>query len=241
MIGLYDNFIVVDKRLDLDNITFIPFMPDHTKFPLDTKEICIAHQTFIGADYGYMRPDAGVDAATVQAEIIISGHIHTRQEFGKVIYPGTPYAQSVNDINQFKGVLIFDTETYDKKFIVSPLPRWLGQRYDISPTYSVDDLHEELKKTLTVGDHWTVEIAGPRAEIMGYLGTKKFKTIKDKGIDLKVKTKFTDKDKRKIEIDALSMEHIIKEYTDKVYNGSIDKTVIIDKALEILNKVRGEQ
>ena len=237
LIGINKNFKVVDKRFDLGNITFVPYLPDHTKFPLDTKEICVTHQTFIGADYGYMRPEVGVDAALVKANVIISGHVHLRQEFGKVVYPGTPYAQNANDINQSKGVLLFDTETYDKKFISSTLPFWLGSRHEINSEYSIDMLHEELSKILTPNDHWIVEITGPRAEIMQYMNSKRFQDIK-KNIDIQIKTKFTDKNKRKIEIDALSMEHIIKEYITKVYDGNLNKDDIIKKAIDIYKKVQ---
>ncbi len=59
-------------------------MHDFTKFPRETQPICIAHQTFVGADYGYYRPDVGADADKCNAEIIISGHVHKKQEFGKV-------------------------------------------------------------------------------------------------------------------------------------------------------------
>ena len=233
-------FHVISKRTDFPGITMVPHLPDHTLFPKDVNPICIAHQTFVGADYGYMRPEVGVDAGAVNAEIIISGHIHVKQEFGKVIYPGTPYAQSVNDIDQHKGVLLFDTDTYAKEFIESPLPRWQGMRAEINQTFTIEDLHNDLFQYLDSKNHWVVEITGPKAEILAYLGSKQFKEV-TKGVDIKVKTKFTDKKKQQIQIEALSMEHIVDEYMNKVYKGSLDKKKISSKALEILNKVRQGQ
>ena len=191
-------FHVIDKRTDFthgkNGITMVPYLPDHTQFPKEVQPICIAHQTFVGADYGYMRPEVGVDAGAVNAEIIISGHIHVRQEFGKVIYPGTPYAQSVNDIDQHKGVLLFDTDTYEKKFIETPLPRWAGARFELTPSFSADDLHESISQIVDSNNHWVIEITGPKAEVLSYLSSKNYSTFsKDK--DIKVKTKFTDKQK----------------------------------------------
>lgn len=230
---------IVDKRIDFNdaNITMVPHLPDHTKFPKDVKSICIAHQTFVGADYGYMRPEVGVDAGAVNAEIIISGHIHVKQEFGKVIYPGTPYAQSVNDIDQHKGVLLFDTETYEKEFIETPLPMWKGARYELTSDFTAQNLHEDLSEIVDSTNHWIIEVTGPKAEILAYQSSKPFLTLA-KGKDIKIKPKFTDKKKQQIKIEALSMEHIVDEYVNKVYKGSLDKEEISSKALEILNKVR---
>ncbi len=241
MEGMY-KFDVIDKRTDFtlnqkNGITMIPYLPDHTQFPKETQPILIAHQTFVGADYGYMRPEVGVDAGAVNAEIIISGHIHVKQEFGKVIYPGTPYAQSVNDIDQHKGVMLFDTDTYEREFIESPLPRWAGAKYELTPSFTAADLHTSLCNTLDSDNHWIIEITGPKAEILAYQDSKQFKVM-SKGIDVRIKSKFTDKKKQQIQIDALSMEHIIDEYANKVYKGSLDKKKISTKALKILAKVR---
>src|SRR5210317_745108 len=84
-----ENFHVIDEVTDVGNMTMVPYIHDFDKFPTQTKSICVAHQQFVGCDYGYYRPDIGVDADKVSADIIISGHIHKRQMFGKVIYPGT--------------------------------------------------------------------------------------------------------------------------------------------------------
>lgn len=233
-------FHVISKRTDFDGITMVPYLPDHTQFPKETQPILIAHQTFVGADYGYMRPEVGVDAGAVNADIIISGHIHVRQQFGKVIYPGTPYAQSVNDIDQTKGVYVFDTSTYEKEFIESPLPRWRGMKAEISQSFSIEDLHNDIFQYVDSKDHWVIEITGPKAEILSYLSSKNYSNL-SKEKDIKVKTKFTDSKKQQIQIEALSMEHIVDEYMNKVYKGSLDKDKISSKALEILTKVRQAQ
>jgi len=230
MEDFHDDFKVIESRYDIGNVTFLPHYPDHKLFPRDTKEICIAHQTFIGADYGYNRPDVGVDPDKIAAEIIISGHIHMRQGFGKVIYPGTPYGQSVDDIDQFKGVMLFDTETYKQKFIQSPLPMWRGIKID---------LRDEQKPALTFNDkdHWVVEVTGPKAEVVAFRDSEEFKKAK-KGCDVKFKPKFTDKEKRLIAIEAVSMDKVMAEWVEKVYQGSVDKELIVNKALEILARVR---
>ena len=225
---------VIDEAKNLFGMTFVPYTHDLNDFPKETLPICIAHQTFIGADYGYHRPDAGVDAADVSAEIIISGHVHKRQTFGKVTYPGTPYAQSVNDINQAKGIMVFDTETYKMSYIDSPFPTWRGAKFEMSP-----DMHDEIVTKVSGGhnDHWIVDISGPKAEVNAYLSSKEFKGLKV-SVDIKVRATYTDTQKTILKIQAVTMSNILAEYVDKVYDGALDKETIKAKAFKILEKAR---
>lgn len=228
-------FRVIDK-LTIDNdITYVPYIHEFKDFPQIQTPICIAHQTFVGCDYGYYRPDVGVDADKIGAEIIISGHIHKRQMFGKVIYPGTPFAQSVNDINQAKGVMLFDTETYKYKFIESPLPKWRGMKLEINSSISTKDLHEHIEANITETDHWVLDITGPKAELIAYIDSNEMQSIRNK-VDLRIRANYTDNNKEKVIIRASSIEEILGQYVDKVYDGALDKGIIKDKALEILNK-----
>jgi len=234
------NLIVVDKPLtlkDLD-VTFVPYIPDHTKFPTISTDICVAHQTFVGADYGYKRTDVGVDADKISATIIISGHIHKRQSFGNVIYPGTPFAQGIDDINQSKGVMLFDTETYEYSFIESPLPKWRGMRLEVSQDMGIKEVHQQIADNTNVVDHWAVELSGPRAELLAYIDSKEVAALKANR-SIRFKPVYNDKDKQmKVKIKSSSMKDIVAEYVDKVYQGSIDKSLVKTKALEILDKVR---
>lgn len=89
----------------------------------------ICHQTFDGSTYenGFYAGD-GLDPALITQPQIISGHIHSPQEFGKVWYPGAPRWRTAADANtdrsiwllEFEdGVLVkrtpFDTSTVCKK------------------------------------------------------------------------------------------------------------------------------
>lgn len=242
--GKIDKFIVVDEVTNLNNITFIPYVHKQEDFPKETLPFCVAHQTFKGADFGDITTKDGIDASSIAgAEVIVSGHIHKRQRLApgvnggpEIIYCGSPFSQSASDINQIKGVSIFDTETYAEEFIVCPLPMWKGVRYELSPTFSAEEMHEELMQSLNDKDHWVVEITGPKVEIMSYLGSKKGKSLTN-GRDIKIKTVFTDKDKRLVRIEALSLSHIVSEYIDKVYNGSIDKDELKLRAKNIFESL----
>lgn len=76
-------------------------------------KVLVCHQTFQGSKYenGFYAPD-GVEPESISKEYvhIISGHIHSRQEFGRVDYPGTARWDTVSDANQPKGIGIYNHE-----------------------------------------------------------------------------------------------------------------------------------
>lgn len=232
-----EGFILVDERTDMFGISFIPYIPDMSIFPLDTDKICVAHQTFVGADYGFYRPDLGVDADKVEADIIISGHIHKRQSFGKVIYPGTPFAQNADDVNQSKGIMIFDTDTYSYSFIESPLPKWYSLDFNISQELSIEDMHKSIVDSINTVDNWLITITAPKAELSAYIGSEDVRELK-KSASIRFRPSYSDKEKHtKIKIRSSSVDEIVSEYVDRIYKGSVDKSIVKAKALEVLAKI----
>lgn len=234
------SFRVFDEpRVDLDElgITIVPYVQDFADFPLDTNRICITHNTFIGADYGFRREDCGIDADKVSADIIISGHIHKRQTFGKVIYPGTPVAHNATDVDEVKGLLLFDTETLGQLFIQAPFPAWRSAEFELGQQLSVDQLHKSLQSTLDTTNKWILKLTGPKSELTSYLKSKKYIDLtSDKNVIVKSNLIDTEKQNR-VKIEASSPSKIVSEYVDKVYNGSLDKQLIIRKAQEIINNL----
>ncbi len=67
------------------------------------------HQTFDGSTYenGFLASD-GFDPNLVPQELIISGHIHTGQEFGKVWYVGAPRWRSLSDANVERSIWLLE-------------------------------------------------------------------------------------------------------------------------------------
>ena len=232
-------FIVFDQpRVDLNsmNITIVPYVQNFADFPLNTNKICITHNTFIGADYGFRREDCGIDADKVSADIIISGHIHKRQIFGKVVYPGTPVAHNATDVDEVKGLLLFDINTLEQQFIPSPFPAWKSVSFKIDETFNLEDLYLGVESLDTV-NRWLLKITGPRAELTQYLKSKKhLKSIEGKNTVIKLDLIDAEKQNR-IKIQASSPSLIVSEYVDKIYSGSLDKQLIIRKAQEIINNL----
>lgn len=233
------NFHVIDKPKSFSNagITIVPYQHDASAFPTETLPICIAHQTFMGADFGFYRPENGVDSATISADLIVSGHIHKRQMFGKVIYPGTPYAQGIDDINQSKGLMMLDTETLEYIFIESPFPKWRGMKFDIREM-TINDVHESLVSELNDSDNWVLEMTGPKAEIVGYLSSEQFLNVKGSR-SIRIKPEYTDTMKREnTQIKSITPINIIEEYVDKIYSGTLDKGKIKTIAQKIFSEVK---
>jgi DNA repair exonuclease SbcCD nuclease subunit len=233
----YHAYKIVDKPTDLSFICpglfCVPYVPSLSDFPKDVGRICVAHQTFVGADYGYHRPDIGVDADTLSADIVISGHVHKRQSFGKVIYPGSPFANSANDIDQTKGVLILDTDTYKQQFIESPLPKYRGAQLTVNEIDNIDRIHAHLVATLTTNDNWILTFNGPRQEITAYLQSTRYTQLVH-GKKVVPKIVASDKDKVKIEIKSNSILDIVSEYIDKVYSGECSKNDLKSAAFEVM-------
>ena len=103
---------------------------------------------------------------------------------------------------------------------------------------SSNDLHSYLKETLINElDHYVLEITGPKAEVVAYVeSTRYLKLVK--GLSIRLKTVFTDKERKKVSINAISMEQIVSEFIGKVYSGSLDKDKLLQKAKEVLEQVK---
>jgi DNA repair exonuclease SbcCD nuclease subunit len=111
-----DTLHIIDSPKRYGIFAYAPYEHDHNVF-IDTTndlagkgaKVLVCHQTFTGSKYesGVYAPD-GMDASVLNYDLIISGHIHSRQRFGNVIYPGTAYWQSNSDVNESKGLWLVE-------------------------------------------------------------------------------------------------------------------------------------
>lgn len=97
---------------------YCPYIHDNDKFIAAANhlvsygaKVLICHQTFNGSTYenGFFAPD-GIDQNALDYKLVISGHIHKRQRFGKIIYPGTSSWQSNSDANEEKGLWLVEDD-----------------------------------------------------------------------------------------------------------------------------------
>lgn len=237
-----DNLYVVDEPQDLFGMTFVPYLVDANDFPKKTQPICVAHQTFLGADYGPVNALDGVDANTISADIIVSGHIHKKHNLGKVVYVGSPYSQDASDVNQIKGITTLDTDTFEFSFTQTPMPSWKSVKLTMDGQSSSSIIHSQLEQATsdrTKNDHYLLELTGPKPEVVRYLESAQYLKL-IKGLSIRLKTVFTDKERKKVSISAVSMEQILAEFVDRVYSGSLDKDKVLQKAKEVLEQVKSQ-
>lgn len=207
---------IADSVIQLDSVTYVPYLPNPLDWPNIKTDIAITHNTFVGADYGFKCADDGISLEQVQEYVVISGHIHKKQLLneGRVIYPGTPTSLTASDANQTKGISFLDTHSLSWTFLESPFPMWRTLDFYVDQSDCL-----ELNET----DRWIVKLIGPRAEIKALLESKDILDLKRR-TQVVFKTEFTDAIKSlRTQISAPTVYSMAEQYVDKIYSGAIDK------------------
>ena len=133
------NLHIIETAQVHGNIGYVPYMHDQEEFVRIANglkeygaKILVCHQDWSGSQYenGYYAP-GGVDPDSLDYPLIIGGHIHKRQRFGKVILPGTARWLTSSDANEPKGLwmvehddntgLILNEEFLDTSGVCSPI------------------------------------------------------------------------------------------------------------------------
>lgn len=111
---------LVDVPKIQENVLLVPYMGDADEFVRvcnqNPADILICHQTFSGSKYenGFYAKD-GINPDLLAQKLIVSGHIHSPQEFGKVWYPGSPRWQTISDANVDRAIWTLDTQTLERR------------------------------------------------------------------------------------------------------------------------------
>lgn len=99
--------VVIDVPCQNNGVLYVPFQHDRERFleycrACDAKHL-VCHQTFTGGRYesGFYAQD-GINPDDVPQVDILSGHVHSAQEFGKVWYVGSSRWRTTNDVNENK-------------------------------------------------------------------------------------------------------------------------------------------
>jgi DNA repair exonuclease SbcCD nuclease subunit len=103
-------------------------------------KICLGHLEIIGFDmYGGTIAETGLNQSIFSKfDLVISGHFHSAQRKGNILYTGTPYEMAWSDWNDPKGFWILDTETLDIEMIPNP--------YTLHSKIFYNDLRPDFKK-----------------------------------------------------------------------------------------------
>lgn len=191
---------------------------NHMANQYDAK-VLVCHQTIKGAKYenGFYAPD-GIDATKLNYELIISGHVHSRQRFRTdkgqvVIYPGTAKWDTVSDANEEKGLWLVEHDDTTGAIISE---EFITTENVVTPIYNIvmkegEDI--ELPKNT-------------KAKInLELIGSSKW--INKKKASLKglynITTRITDKIKREDRQTGKSFE----DYVKNIYVTKTDKDRLI--------------
>jgi DNA repair exonuclease SbcCD nuclease subunit len=110
----YQNVTIVDHPIQLGmnpDLHGAPFMRSNAEFEaycrsLKPGSILICHQSFNGATFenGFYDPHGADTEAVKHLASVVSGHVHKRQEFQNIFYPGTPFQHTFGDAGENKAV-----------------------------------------------------------------------------------------------------------------------------------------
>lgn len=212
---------IVDTPLVEDNIVYVPYIHDKSKFVeiansfSSQANTLVCHEDWDGAQYenGFYCPD-GVKQEDVNFSLIIGGHIHKRSRFGKVILPGTARWLTNSDANEVKGLWVVshsqDGSIESESFI--------STEHVCTPIVSFTWIEGQEAPVIPEGARATIELIGSSDWI-----SKQKKTLKGKVV---IKSKNTDQ-KRTLERKA---GNSLENYLLNVYSTNMDRQKLYDFA-----------
>lgn len=169
----YDGILVVDTPAVRHGVLMLPYMHTQDEFvaacrkhgpsldehddPVEGLPTVFCHQTFDGSTYenGFLASD-GFDPNLIPQELIVSGHIHSGQEFGKVWYVGAPRWRTLTDANTERAIWAL---TFEGGHLTSRTPYSTGEV--CRQIKHVDDTPENpVQLPLDLRHQWRVDIRG---------------------------------------------------------------------------------
>jgi len=232
-VGKYSNVRIVDAPISGKDFAMIPYIDSPEEFDKISKAAMAAaplifcHQTFRGANFGFITTKEGAQVPTDYTGQIVSGHIHKGQDLGCVWYPGTPFAQEASDHNEVKGIYLYDSDTKERTFYPSPLPQWVTSK--VTPANFADEI---VKMNKDNKNHLVIE--GPGPEVSAAVDSKSFKDLrKEYGFSVKKQSTSMDKSSKSIR-KVSTVEDAVVEYVDRIYEGALDRAQLKTKCLTAL-------
>jgi DNA repair exonuclease SbcCD nuclease subunit len=218
--------MVIDKPTNYMDIAFIPYMSSEEDFIKATEELwengchnlLICHQTFNGAKYdnGFFAP-GGFDLEKIKQGKIISGHIHTFQEFDKIVYPGTARWDTRSDANQEKG--IWDINITDQAFS----KKMISTRDVVTPIIEIVIKEGDSFPEIPTNGKIYIELIGKSEWINKtkekYRGVASIKT--------------THKD-TKLKLGSMSKGLSVEEYIDNYFETTLVSKQVLKEAVKSL-------
>ena len=171
-------------------------------FELDDFDVTGSYKMQHGYDYKHLK----------KFDYVLSGHYHTRQVKGNVIYTGTPYPITMNEANQDHGVYMVDGDDSEVYFQVYEGIKVISIKYE--------DLESELEKVDDF-DNTTIRVEFPD-DVDSELISETVDMLNEKGFD-GVKTKYQPAKVREIIEEAEEFEIERVEDIDQIIINLLEK------------------
>lgn len=174
-----DGVEVLDKAFVRRGLGYIPHCATAQEFLFNAHECfvrgaktLICHQTFTGClfENGFVVKD-GVDDNLLEAEFVISGHIHAPQMIGKVWYPGAPRWRTLSDANTDRAIWVVDFDEDGRvfgkaSFATSSACREI-RHTKITPTkwdgHEAAAYSNKAPNPTDINVEWRVDVEGPQS------------------------------------------------------------------------------
>ena len=185
--------VVVDEPFQRDGVLFCPHTTNEQLVEWSQEHrdchTLVCHQTFDGSRYenGQYAGD-GVDPARIAQRQVISGHLHTPQEFGKVWYPGAPRWRTLHDANVDRALWLLEFDPAGNLLSRSPFDTSVACRRLV---HFVDTPASPVSFEPLPNVRYRVDVRGPRKwveERRGcFPGALVRTTVTDTGSELRVR------------------------------------------------------
>lgn len=161
-----DQCLVIDGPTRFGPWLYVPFRARNEEFVEVCKEAgdvgtVVCHQAFNGSRYenGIYVQD-GVDPNLIPQKMVISGHIHTPQRFGKVWHPGAPRWRIATDANVERAVHVVH---FDDAGEIKGVDAYSTGDVCRQIRHAVDAPDAEFDPSgISAKDDWRVDVRGSR-------------------------------------------------------------------------------
>jgi DNA repair exonuclease SbcCD nuclease subunit len=222
---------IISNPQDHGLIAYMPYVHDKAKFvemanhmAANSKaKVLVCHQTFDGATFenGMYAPD-GINLSDLKYDVVISGHIHTYQRFGNLIYPGTMKWDTSSDVNKEKGIWYYEHDDVTGKITKEELIRTHGV---IPALVGITWVEGQDLPAIPSGARVTVELIGTSQWVNHHKEQLK-------GV-VSIKSKITDRASTERRKTGNNIEVFVKDHFDPV--PGVTKQALIDYMKE--NKI----
>lgn len=222
-----DRLLIIERAALIKGIGYLPYIHDNAKFVEEANALAelgatflVSHTTYEGSKYDNgMYAPSGVNPDDLSSAFtgLLSGHVHTEQTYGRVIYPGTARWDTASDANKRKGIWF-----YVHADAGNELSReFISTETVCVPLYAIEWREGDPEPTIAEGARVSVELVGTSNWISQAKAALKGKCS--------IRTNITDSKKAENRRATLNLE----DYLQNLFVSTMDKEHLLKYAKEL--------